>query len=263
LDIDIGFWLTLALAITVVVWLIDKALKLKSKGGPVGSVVETSNSLISVFFVVLVIRSFIVEPFTIPSGSMLPTLQVNDFILVNKFAYGLRLPVTNTKIIETSEPERGDVMVFKFPENRKQNFIKRVVGLPGDTVQLKDNVLTVNGEIIERDLVNEWVGPGVWRKQYVEQLGDATHLIWQEGKTNPYTGRQLPQARTQGEWTVPEDAYFVMGDNRDNSNDSRFWGIVPEGLVVGEAFLIWMHWKPVFSLPSFSRNGAIDKVEAN
>ena len=263
MDIDIGFWLSLALAITVVVWLIDKALKLKSKGGPVGSVVETSNSLISVFFVVLVIRSFIVEPFTIPSGSMLPTLQVNDFILVNKFAYGLRLPVTNTKIIETSEPERGDVMVFKFPENRKQNFIKRVVGLPGDTVQLKDNVLTVNGEIIERDLVNEWVGPGVWRKQYVEQLGDATHLIRQEGKTNPYTGRQLPQARTQGEWTVPEDAYFVMGDNRDNSNDSRFWGIVPEGLVVGEAFLIWMHWKPVFSLPSFSRNGAIDKVEAN
>ncbi len=188
---------------------------------------------------------------------------MNDFILVNKFAYGLRLPVTNTKIIATGEPERGDVMVFKFPENRKQNFIKRVVGLPGDTVQVKDNVLTVNGEIVDRDLVNEWAGPGVWRKQYVEQLGDATHLIWQEGKTNPYTGRQVPQARTQGEWTVPEDAYFVMGDNRDNSNDSRFWGIVPEGLVVGEAFMIWMHWKPVFSLPSFSRNGAIDKVEAN
>lgn len=263
MDIDIGFWLTLALTITVIVWLIDKALKLKSKGGPVGSVVETSNSLISVFFVVLVIRSFIVEPFTIPSGSMLPTLKVNDFILVNKFAYGLRLPVTNTKIIETGEPERGDVMVFKFPDNRKQNFIKRVVGLPGDTVQVKDNVLTVNGETVDRGLVNEWVGSGVWRKQYVEQLGNASHLIWQEGKINPYTGRKTPQARTQGEWTVPEDAYFVMGDNRDNSNDSRFWGIVPEELVVGEAFMIWMHWKPIFSLPSFSRNGAIDKVEAN
>ena len=184
MDIDIGFWLTLALTITVIVWLIDKALKLKSKGGPVGSVVETSNSLISVFFVVLVIRSFIVEPFTIPSGSMLPTLKVNDFILVNKFAYGLRLPVTNTKIIETGEPERGDVMVFKFPDNRKQNFIKRVVGLPGDTVQVKDNVLTVNGETVDRDLVNEWVGSGVWRKQYVEQLGNASHLIWQIGRAS-------------------------------------------------------------------------------
>jgi len=274
LDIDIGFWLTLALTITVVVWLIDKALKLKSKGGPVASVVETSNSLISVFFVVLVIRSFIVEPFTIPSGSMLPTLQVNDFILVNKFAYGLRLPVTNTKIIETSEPERGDVMVFKFPENRKQNFIKRVVGLPGDTVQVKNNVLSINGEEISRELVNEWdnhsacsyrgMGQGDnWCREYVEILGGVSHLIAQSGKTNPFTGRKVPKAHTQGEWTVPEDAYFVMGDNRDNSNDSRFWGIVPEGLVVGEAFMIWMHWKPVFSLPSFSRNGAIDKVEAN
>ncbi|MCG8391699.1 MAG: signal peptidase I [Pseudomonadales bacterium] len=263
MDIDIGFWLTLALFVTLVVWAVDKLLKLQQKGGQAGKVVETSNSLISVFFVVLVIRSFIVEPFTIPSGSMLPTLKVNDFILVNKFAYGLRLPVTNTKIIETGEPERGDVMVFKYPENRNQNFIKRVVGLPGDTVQVKDNVLSINGETVERELVREWEGPGAWRRQYVETLGNTSHLIWQEGKVNPFTGRKLPQARTQGEWTVPEGAYFVMGDNRDNSNDSRFWGIVPEELVMGEAFLIWMHWKPIFSLPSFSRNGAIDKVEAN
>ena len=263
MDIDIGFWLSLALLVTVAIWVIDKVFKLKQKGGRVEGAVETSNSLISVFFVVLVIRSFIVEPFTIPSGSMLPTLQVHDFILVNKFAYGLRLPVTNTKIVETGEPQRGDVLVFKFPENRSQNFIKRVVGLPGDTVQVKDNVVTVNGEPIQRDLVREWEGSGAWRRQYVEQLGDSRHLIWQEGKINPFTGRKLPQSRTQGEWQVPEDAYFVMGDNRDNSNDSRFWGIVPEELVVGEAFLIWMHWEPIFSIPSFSRNGAIDKVEAN
>lgn len=263
MDIDIGFWLSLALLVTLVVWVADKVFKLKQKGERVEGVVDASNSLISVFLVVLVIRSFIVEPFTIPSGSMLPTLQVNDFILVNKFAYGLRLPVTNTKIIETGEPQRGDVLVFKFPENRNQNFIKRVVGLPGDTVQVKDNVVTVNGEVVKRELAREWEGSGAWRREYVEQLGESRHLIWQEGKINPFTNRKLPQARTQGEWQVPEGAYFVMGDNRDNSNDSRFWGIVPEELVVGEAFLIWMHWKPIFSLPSFSRNGAIDKVEAN
>lgn len=263
MDIDIGFWLSLALAVTLVVWLADKILKIKARGGPLGNAVETSNSLISVFFVVLVIRSFIVEPFTIPSGSMLPTLQVHDFILVNKFAYGLRLPVTNTKIVPTGEPERGDVMVFKFPENRSQNFIKRVVGLPGDTVSVESNRLAINGEPVSRELQRQWQGEGLWRRQYRENLGEHPHLLWQEGQVNPYTGEPVIPARTQGEWQVPEDSYFVMGDNRDNSNDSRFWGIVPEELVVGKAFLIWMHWQPVFSLPSFSRNGAIDKVENN
>lgn len=263
MDIDIGFWLSLALLITVAVWCVDRALKLKQKGGAVGSAVETSNSLISVFFVVLVIRSFIVEPFTIPSGSMLPTLQVNDFILVNKFAYGLRLPVTNTKIIETGEPERGDVMVFKFPENRNQNFIKRVVGLPGDEIKLRDNRLFINDELVSRNVVREVDNGRYWQSEYIETLGEVDHFIWQEGKINPFTGKKVSSMTIEGEWTVPEKAYFVMGDNRDNSNDSRVWGIVPEELVMGEAFLIWMHWKPVFSLPSFSRNGAIDKVEAN
>jgi signal peptidase I len=224
--------------------------------------VETSNSLISVLFIVLVIRSFIVEPFTIPSGSMLPTLKVHDFILVNKFSYGLRLPVTNTKIIPLGEPERGDVMVFKYPEDTGQNFIKRVVGLPGDRIAVRDNVLYVNGEAVPRELVGRERNSQVWRREYVETLGEQPHLIWQEGRVNPYSGDAMIPERTQGEWQVPEGSYFVMGDNRDNSNDSRFWGVVSEDLVVGEAFLIWMHWDPIFSWPSFSRNGAIDKVEA-
>lgn len=263
MDIDIGFWLSLALLVTVAVWCVDRLLKLKQKGGAVGSAVETSNSLISVFFVVLVIRSFVVEPFTIPSGSMLPTLQVHDFILVNKFAYGLRLPITNTKIIETGKPERGDVMVFKFPENRNQNFIKRVVGLPGDEIKIRDNRLFINGELVSRNLVREGDNGRYWQSEYIETLGEVDHFIWQEGKINPFTTKKVSNMTIEGEWTVPDNAFFVMGDNRDNSNDSRVWGIVPDELVMGEAFLIWMHWTPVFSLPSFSRNGAIDKVEAN
>ena len=193
---------------------------------------------------------------------MLPTLKVHDFILVNKFSYGLRLPVTNTKIIPLGEPERGDVMVFKYPEDTGQNFIKRVVGLPGDRIAVRDNVLYVNGEAVPRELVGRERNSQVWRREYVETLGEQPHLIWQEGRVNPYSGDAMIPERTQGEWQVPEGSYFVMGDNRDNSNDSRFWGVVSEDLVVGEAFLIWMHWDPIFSWPSFSRNGAIDKVEA-
>ena len=262
MDIDVGMWLTLALFVTVIIWLADKALKLRQRKGMIGNTVETSNSLISVLFIVLVIRSYIVEPFTIPSGSMLPTLKVHDFILVNKFSYGLRLPVTNTKIIPLGEPERGDVMVFKYPEDTGQNFIKRVVGLPGDRIAVRDNVLYVNGEAVPRELVGRERNSQVWRREYVETLGEQPHLIWQEGRVNPYSGDAMIPERTQGEWQVPEGSYFVMGDNRDNSNDSRFWGVVSEDLVVGEAFLIWMHWDPIFSWPSFSRNGAIDKVEA-
>ena len=178
MDIDVGMWLTLALFVTVIIWLADKALKLRQRKGMIGNTVETSNSLISVLFIVLVIRSFIVEPFTIPSGSMLPTLKVHDFILVNKFSYGLRLPVTNTKIIPLGEPERGDVMVFKYPEDTGQNFIKRVVGLPGDRVAVRDNVLYINGEAVPRELVGRERNSRVWRREYIETLGAVsyTHL---------------------------------------------------------------------------------------
>ena len=261
MDIDIGFWLSLALLITLIVWAADKLFSLSAKHKAVAQGVETSNSLISVFFIVLVIRSFLIEPFTIPSGSMLPTLQINDFILVNKFSYGLRLPVTNQLIVETGKPERGDVMVFLYPENRSQRFIKRVVGLPGDTVKVADNNLWVNGELVEKRLVRRGQDGLKWTEEYIETLGDQPHMMWRMGVVNPFSGRKTLGNPNNGEWEVPQGAYFVMGDNRDNSSDSREWGIVPEELIVGEAFFIWMHWKPFGSLPSFSRNGAIDKVE--
>jgi len=261
MDIDVGFWLTWLLLLTVIIWIADRILKLRSRPGPVGSIVETSNSLISVFFLVLVVRSFVVEPFTIPSGSMLPTLQVHDYILVNKFAYGLRLPVTNTKIIPVGEPKRGDVMVFKYPKNTNEDFIKRVVGLPGDHIAVRDNVVYVNGKRMGRVLIGEARNQQAWRREYVEDLDGHKHLIYQMGPIDPLSGEQEIPTRTQGEWTVPKGHYFVMGDNRDNSNDSRFWGTVPEDLIVGKAFYIWMHWDGLFSLPSFSRNGGLDKAD--
>lgn len=262
MDIDVGFWLTWALLITVMIWLADRILKLRDRPGTVKGFVETSNSLISVFFLVLVVRSFVVEPFTIPSGSMLPTLQVHDFILVSKFSYGLRLPITNTKIIPVSEPKRGDVMVFKYPKNQNENFIKRVVGLPGDHIAVRDNVLYVNGKEVDRHLISQDKNREAWRREYVENLGGQKHLIWQQGPVNPFSGQLEMPSRTQGEWTVPKGHYFVMGDNRDNSDDSRFWGTVPEDLIVGKAVFIWMHWKPILSLPSFSRNGPLDKIDS-
>jgi signal peptidase I len=261
MDIDIGFWLTLAVLVCGSIWLVDRFSKLRDKApARVTEAVEFSNSLLPVFVIVLVVRSFIVEPFTIPSGSMLPTLKVHDFILVNRFAYGLRLPVTNTRIIPVSEPERGDVMVFRFPRDRSLNFIKRVVGLPGDRVAVRSDRVYINGEQVPVDLRSEQITGRVQEKVFVEQLGDKAHLMRQEAPINPYTGKPVPRGK-DGEWQVPQGHYFVMGDNRDNSNDSRFWGFVPDELVLGKAFLIWMHWESLFSLPEFDRNGAIDKVE--
>src|SRR5690606_29329009 len=261
MDIDIGFWLTLALLVTVVVWILDRLFKLRQRGGSLGSTVETSNSLISVFFVVLVIRSFVVEPFTIPSGSMLPTLEVNDFILVNKFAYGLRLPVTNTRILDPGEPERGDVMVFRYPLKPAQNFIKRVVGVPGDRISQRGDQLYINGEPLPREqTASERMGR-LQETLYEETLGDTRHLVRHEAEINPFTGALMSRSEDK-DWVVGEGEYFMVGDNRNNSNDSRYWGMVPEDHIVGKAFLIWMHWRPGLSLPSFSREGAIDKLAA-
>ena len=241
-----------------------------------GGLWETIKTIFVAVLIALVVRTFAYEPFNIPSGSMKSTLLVGDYLFVSKFAYGYSrysFDLFGWDLVPPSlgdaggrvlfdEPERGDVMVFKYPEDTGQNFIKRVVGLPGDRIAVRDNVLYVNGEAVPRELVGRERNSQVWRREYVETLGEQPHLIWQEGRVNPYSGDAMIPERTQGEWQVPEGSYFVMGDNRDNSNDSRFWGVVSEDLVVGEAFLIWMHWDPIFSWPSFSRNGAIDKVEA-
>lgn len=203
--------------------------------------VDYSRSFFPVLLVVLVVRSFVVEPFQIPSGSMRPTLEVGDFILVNKFAYGLRLPVLHTEIVSLGEPERGDVMVFRFPADPSVNFIKRVVGLPGDRVRYEDKQLYVNGEPVAKHRLGEANGDAPGELEFEEQLGSVAHALY----INPRDPG--PQMR---EVVVPEGKYFTMGDNRDHSNDSRYWGFVPEENIVGKAFAVWMHWDG--GLPSFS-----------
>lgn len=203
--------------------------------------VDYARSFFPVLLVVLIVRSFIIEPFQIPSGSMRPTLEIGDFILVNKFAYGLRLPVVNTRFIEVDDPERGDVMVFRFPDEPSVNFIKRVVGMPGDSIRYEGKQLYVNGEPVAKELIEEGPAKSPQELLLEEQLGDASHFIY----NNPRDPG--PQMR---EVEVPEGHYFMMGDNRDHSNDSRYWGFVPEDNIVCRAFAVWMHWDG--GLPSFT-----------
>jgi signal peptidase I len=224
--------------------------------------VEYGKSFFPVLAIVLVLRSFLVEPFQIPSGSMKPTLEVGDFILVNKFAYGIRLPVLDTKVIEVGDPQRGDVMVFRYPSEPNINYIKRVVGLAGDRVAYSaDKRLFINGEPVAEQLIGEEPGSLGSAALYMEQLGEAEHLIRKEMKRY--------RVEPGREWVVPQGHYFMMGDNRDNSNDSRYWndpaipkplwGMVPDQNIVGKAFAVWMSWpdpKPR-NLPNFSRIGLI------
>ena len=219
--------------------------------------VESSKSVFPVLFLVLVLRSFLYEPFQIPSGSMLPTLEVGDFILVNKYTYGLRLPVIGTKVLAVNDPQRGDVMVFKEPDNPNINFIKRVIGLPGDTIRYVNKTLYVNGERVSESFVGERLddydsrfgGRPVYRI-YDETIGGVTHEIRKD--------LMIPNRRAEGEWIVPEGQYFMMGDNRDRSNDSRFWGFVPDANVVGKAVYIWMHWPSWTDIPNFRNNGSVE-----
>ena len=210
--------------------------------------VEYARSLFPVLALVLILRSFVVEPFQIPSGSMIPTLEIGDFILVNKFTYGLRLPVVRTKVLDISEPQRGDVMVF-FPPGEKRYFIKRVIGLPGDVIEYRNKTLTINGEEMAQQLVAELPPGNPLERLKTEQIGGVTHAVRQElarPDIDDYSVKVRP------------DHYFMMGDNRDNSSDSRVWGQVPEENIVGKAFAIWMHWESFTSLPSFKRVGVIE-----
>lgn len=198
---------------------------------------EWVGTFFPVLLVVFVLRSFVAEPFRIPSGSMLPTLYIGDFILVNKFTYGVRLPVANKKIIPVNDPQRGDVVVFRFPRDPSINYIKRLVGLPGDEIEYRDKRLTINGEPVELQADGEFNGDGAGEPGFVarmleEQLGDVNHkILWEPGGN----ARAL-------KFTVPDGQYFVMGDNRDHSNDSRYWGFVDDELMVGKAFFIWFNW---------------------
>jgi signal peptidase I len=211
---------------------------------------EYAKSFFPVLLVVLVLRSFLFEPFKIPSASMVPTLQVHDFILVNKFAYGLRLPVLGTKIFPVRDPQRGDVMVF-FPPNDSRYFIKRVIGLPDDTIRLENNVLFINGARMDQTFlrVDDQDKEQPPLDVMVENLQPLEHLIQYYAE---------PTRQSNYQTVVPKGHYFMMGDNRDNSSDSRFWGMVPEENVVGQAVYVWMHWGSWLSLPSFARNGVIE-----
>ncbi len=200
--------------------------------------VEYARSFFPIFLIVLLLRSFLVEPFRIPSNSMMPTLLTGDFILVNKYDFGIRLPVINKKIFPIGDPERGDIMVFRFPEDDKTPFIKRVVGVPGDTVTYTDKTLTINGNKIDLDKIGVYQGVGsgtvmTGANILQEDLVTVTHDIL----TSP--DRRSKEIK---DFVVPEDEYFVMGDNRDNSLDSRFWGTVPDENIIGRAFRIWMYW---------------------
>jgi signal peptidase I len=206
--------------------------------------VEYSRSFFPVLLFVLIIRSFIFEPFRIPSGSMMPTLLQGDYIFVKKYVYGLRLPVVEKKMIETGEPQRGDVVVFRLPSDPNINYIKRVVGLPGDRIEYREHKLTINGEVVllNRDAVspNHDNMP-----QFVENLDGREHaiLIARPGNT-----------MRDGVYVVPEGSYFMMGDNRDNSRDSRFIGVIAEKFLVGEAVRIWMHMDGI-EWPNWRRIG--------
>ncbi len=219
------------------------------------AIVEYSKSFFPVLLLVFVLRSFVAEPFQIPSGSMEPTLEIGDFILVNKYTYGIRLPVLNTKVIPVKDPQRGDVMVFFPPHMPDTYFIKRVIGIPGDEIRYINHVLYINGEKVPETLEALLPVGNPYYRQATETLDGKTFTVKKNQQPGEVSG--APHQRYAGVWQVPEGYYFMMGDNRDNSADSRVWGLVSEDAIVGKAFAIWMHWDSFFSIPSFDRAGVI------
>ncbi len=246
------------LLLTGAIWLLDRYLLRAKRPAGVSEPwwVEYAKSFFPVILIVFLLRSFLVEPFKIPSGSMIPTLHVGDFILVNRYTYGLRLPIVNKKIIEVNQPQRGDVMVFHYPEDTSVDYIKRVVGVPGDVVTYRNKRLWINGveQKLQRDGDYNYVEGElrfVHTERYTETLNGHAHAVL----LNP----EIPQVHLSSvadfplreecsyseeevRCTVPTGHYFMMGDNRDNSRDSRYWGFVPDEMVVGKAFFIWMNF---------------------
>ena len=260
IKLDFALILVVLTALTGVIWAIDHWLFAKARAARQGEaareplLVEYSRSFFPVIFIVLIIRSFIAEPFRIPSSSMMPTLLIGDFILVNKFSYGIRIPVLNKEVVAIGKPKRGDVVVFKYPGKfpgdpaAGTDYIKRVIGVPGDTIRYVDKIVYINGEAVEQVAVGRYEGVGqgegmTGALRSIEKLPGREHDILQ----NPFSMAPPPTGDT---WVVHEGDYLVLGDNRDNSEDSRYWGMVPEANLVGRAFFIWMNWD--------SQNGGID-----
>jgi len=252
---DFAVLLTLLTGLTGIGWALDKWLLAPRRAAEArpNALVDFCRSFFPVIAAVLLLRSFIAEPFRIPSGSMIPTLLVGDFILVNKFSYGLRDPVFHQKFVANGGPKRGDIVVFRWPIDPSKDFIKRIVGLPGDHIVYREKHLTVNGQpaALEADGVFGVDGlppPGVVYR-FGEDLSGVRHHIL----VNPN------RPSDDFEFTVPPGEYFAMGDNRDGSDDSRRWGTVPEKNLVGRAFLIWMSWDGADNRVDFSRIGTVIK----
>jgi signal peptidase I len=222
---------------------------------------EYSASFFPVILVVFVVRSFVVEPFKIPSGSMVPTLLVGDFILVNKFEYGIRLPITNTKITEGRAPARGDVVVFRYPKDESVDYIKRVIGVPGDVIAYQDKKLTINGKPVPEAALPDYLDEERlgYAKQFEEDIGGRKNAILNNPAVPPFiVGAEDFPYRDNCTYNargvickVPPGNYFMMGDNRDNSADSRYWGFAPDRNIVGRAFFIWMNFSDLKRIGSF------------
>ena len=234
---DFALLLVVATGLSGLIWVIDTIImKPRRQAGAVEPVVvEYARSFFPILLIVLLVRSFLYEPFRIPSGSMMPTLLVGDFIFVNKYDYGLRLPVVNTRILEIGQPRRGDVVVFRFPPEPSINYIKRLIGLPGDRIRYRQKRLWVNDEPVPAEITGTYRGgcplqPDAIRLE--ERLSSVRHAILNCTEND---GRE-------GEFVVPAGQYFMMGDNRDNSEDGRYFGYVPEANIVGRAVRIWMNW---------------------
>lgn len=266
MDFDLEAMLTLLTLLSGLIWLVDALVfarrrrrkqafqdsamtgipATKKRRDPI--LVEYSRSFFPVLLLVLLLRTFVVEPFHIPSSSMVPTLLVGDFILVNKFDYGLRLPIIHTKIISIGEPKRGDVIVFRYPPDPKVDYIKRVIGLPGDHIVYRGETLYINGKQIPDKVLGLYTGP--------DQMGAVLHQENLDGVKHDTL--IIPgMEHKQGAWTVPPDEYFVMGDNRDNSSDSRYWGFVPERNILGKAFYVWMNWDAFHDPALWHRVGTV------
>ena len=300
MDFDFNLILVPATLILGAIWLLDKlVLKQKQSKGLEKSTapVRWAYDFFPILAIVLVVRSFLIEPFNIPSSSMVPTLYTGDFIAVNKYAYGIRLPLVNTKVLDLGAPQHGDVVVFRFPLNPKQYYIKRVIGVGGDTVSFNNGQLSVNGKAIPTTPANFTPDPKMTAQLYPPGKTEAGEVVTAEqaaqlGNQEEQTARYLQESpssnhqhlvrylgdknwfqyasflqqaspqlmASQGQqWqlTVPKGHYFVMGDNRDRSADSRFWGFVPDENLAGKAVYVWTHKASGLSLPTFNRNGAI------
>jgi signal peptidase I len=261
--LSFALFLFILLVVTGVVWGLEVAWlrRRRAAGAKQPWWVEYSVSFFPVILIVFVLRSFLVEPFKIPSSSMVPTLLVGDFILVNKFTYGIRLPVVNRKIVQINNPQRGDVMVFRYPEDSSLDYIKRVVGVPGDRIEYRNKRLTINGTPVPTRQVDDYLSRErmQFSRRFVETLNGHEHqiLVDDDAPAALMPGRAFPFSancnyNSSGlACTVPPGHYFVMGDNRDNSSDSRVWGFVPDGNIVGKAFFIWLNLNELGRFGSF------------